>query len=151
MKCSSTENLTLKGIPASPGIAIGRILILDIERIPVKEIDIEGPHIEAEVARFETAVDKTKKDFASIQKKIAEQLGEEKARIFDAHLLMLEDTMAIDETIDRIKEEKKNAEFIFFQNLDAFLCYCSIFFYLHIPCSTFKTIQCISIFIDNCS
>ena len=118
MKCSTPQNLTLKGIPASPGVAIGRVLVLDTERIPVKEIDIDGPRVEAEIARFEAAVARTKEDFASIQRKIANQLGEEKSRIFDAHLLMLEDTMAIDETIDRIKEERKNADFLFFQNLE---------------------------------
>ncbi|UCE17983.1 MAG: phosphoenolpyruvate--protein phosphotransferase [Gemmatimonadota bacterium] len=118
LKCSNPEVSILKGIPASPGIAIGHAHILDLERMSVKEIDIEESRVEVEVKRFEKAVAKTKKDFASIQRKIANQLGEEKARIFDAHLLMLEDTMAIDETVDRIKKQKKNAEFIFFQNLE---------------------------------
>lgn len=118
IKCSSSDNLILKGIPASPGIVIGRVFILDRERPPVHEIDIALTKIEAEVDRFKDAVAKTKKEFASIQERIAHQLGDEKARIFDAHLLMLEDTMAIDETIERIRNEKKNAEFLFFQNLE---------------------------------
>lgn len=117
-ECSGSESLMLRGIPASPGIAIGRVFVLDRERLPLKMVDIDSTRVEAEVDRFKEAVTKTKREFARIQEKIALQLGEEKARIFDAHLMMLEDTMAIDETIDRIRRERKNAEFLFFQNLE---------------------------------
>ena len=68
MKYGNTESLLLRGIPASPGIAIGRVRLLDRERIPVKEIGIEETQAEEEVARFEAAVAKTKRDFANIQK-----------------------------------------------------------------------------------
>lgn len=117
-KCSSSENLMLRGIPVSPGIAIGRVFVLDRERLPLKVVDIDPTKVEAEIDRFEVAIAKTKREFAHIQEKIAHQLGEEKARIFDAHLMMLEDTMAIDETIEAIRRERKNADFLFFQNLE---------------------------------
>jgi phosphotransferase system enzyme I (PtsI) len=113
-----SDHAVLKGIPISPGIAIGKVFVLDRERPSVSVISIDPSKVDVEVERFQAAIDKTKKEFARIQENIARQLGQGKARIFDAHLLMLEDTMAVDETIERIGKERKNAEFLFFDNVE---------------------------------
>ena len=113
-----TGNIIYQGIPASRGIAIGPAYVLDREHPTVAAMDIDPEQVEREVERFRTAVARTKQEFARIQRNITDRLGQEKARIFDAHLLMLEDSMAIDETVEGIRRERKNAECLFFQNLE---------------------------------
>ncbi len=110
--------LSMKGIPASPGIAIGEAFLLDREPLQVFKIDLEPDQIEGEIERFKAAVEKTKDEVTSIQEQLAPKVGRDMARIFDAHLMMLKDTMAIDETIDNISAERKNAAYLFARNIE---------------------------------
>ncbi|MCK4775328.1 MAG: phosphoenolpyruvate--protein phosphotransferase, partial [Candidatus Krumholzibacteria bacterium] len=55
------------------------------------------------------AVEKTRDELRSIKSHIAEQMGDNHARIFDAHLMILDDVMVSEDTIDVIRKEKLNA------------------------------------------
>lgn len=105
----------IRGIAASPGVVFGRAFIHGEEELRIVEADIEESKVEEEVERFQEAVEKARREYGKVQKKIAMEIGREKARLFDVHLMLLED--AIGETVQRIREEKKNAEFAFFQAL----------------------------------
>ena len=48
-----------------------------------------------------------------MQKKISAEMGQSEAEIFDAHLLVLEDRMLIEDVISQMKSEKLNAAYIF--------------------------------------
>ncbi len=108
----------LKGIAVSPGIAIGKVYLLEKRRIssvpsyPVADEDIPG-----EIARFEEALIKTREEIVNIQEKIAGELDGGHADIFDAHLLVLEDRMFIEEVIKGLKNEKINIEQIVVRTL----------------------------------
>jgi len=111
-----SENV-LKGIAAAPGIAVGHAFIMDKQEIIVPARAIMEKEVPIEIARFEEAIIKTKEEIIEIQKKISSELQVEHAKIFDAHLFILEDTAIIDEVIKRIQAEKLSAEYIYFQVL----------------------------------
>ncbi len=104
----------LKGIPVSPGIAIGKVHLLDSEELLKTVPHSVGPEdISKEIARFEDALTHTRSEILGIRKKIAAQIGREYSDIFNAHLLILEDRTLIEDVIGGIKEKKVNAEYAF--------------------------------------
>jgi len=104
----------LKGIPASPGISMGKAFLFDTHEMgqAVKRpiLEEEAP---AEVRRFKEALNKTRQEIAKIKEKISRNIGAEHGEIFSAHLLVLEDAMLVDEVISRIKKERLAVEYIF--------------------------------------
>lgn len=115
------EEIVLKGIPAAPGITMGQAFLLDQQDFIVSEREILPEEVVIEIARFEEAVDHTRTEIQDIKDKIAKQVGSKDAQIFDAHLLVLEDCMLIDEVKKRIKSEKFSAEFVFSQVLNRYV------------------------------
>jgi phosphotransferase system enzyme I (PtsI) len=105
--------IVIKGIPAAPGIAIGSAFLMDQQDFIVPERLIFDDEIPVEIARFEEAVTHTKEEIQVIKEKISAQGGSMDAQIFDAHLLVLEDCMLIDEVKKNIKAEKYSAECVF--------------------------------------
>lgn len=102
-----------KGIAASPGIAIGRAFLYDKEEPPVPHKKIKASGVPKEIVRFEEALIKTRSEIISIRDNISKEMGVKHAEIFNAHLLVLEDRMIIDEVISRIRAERINVEHIF--------------------------------------
>ncbi|WP_026671538.1 phosphoenolpyruvate--protein phosphotransferase [Alkalihalobacterium bogoriense] len=98
----------LKGIPASSGIAIAKAFVLEEPdyTIEMKTVD----NVEEEVHRFTNALEKAKEELAVIRDKAEQDLGEDKAAIFAAHLLVLSDPELVDAVKDKIKSTKVNAE-----------------------------------------
>src|SRR3989338_3212708 len=105
--------MILKGIPASPGISIGKAFLFDIRQLIVTEKDIKQGAIPSEIARFEEALIETRSEILAIQKKISREMGAQHAEIFNAHLLVLEDRTLIEEVIEGLKKERKCVEYIF--------------------------------------
>lgn len=104
---------SLKGIPAAPGIAIGRALFLDSEVLTVPKRAITEDQIPYEVLRFEEALIKTRHQILAIQKRLAVELGQEHADILNAHLLVLEDQSVREEIISALKAQRLNVDAIF--------------------------------------
>lgn len=105
--------MLLKGIAASPGIAIGKVFILDSETYTIIRRGIEEKDLPKEIARFEDALIQTRQEILGIQERISDQLGIKHAEIFNAHLLVLEDRTLIEEVISRLKKDLVCVEYIF--------------------------------------
>ncbi|MGV3128252.1 phosphoenolpyruvate--protein phosphotransferase [Staphylococcus simulans] len=98
---------TIKGIAASDGVAIAKAYLL-VE--PDLTFDNETvTDTEAEVAKFNGALNTSKVELTKIRNNAEQQLGADKAAIFDAHLLVLEDPELIQPIEDKIKNENVNA------------------------------------------
>jgi len=110
-----------EGIAASPGIAIGRVLLWDSEEYTISRHQVHESKIPLEITRFEEALIKTRTEILEIQKKISVEMGSEHAEIFNAHLLVLEDRMLIEEVINKIKKERINVEHSFVVVLKKYL------------------------------
>ena len=105
--------ITLKGIPAAPGIAMGPALLYRSEELPIPQHAITEDQIPAEVFRFEEALIQTRHQILDIQKRLEEQLGQEHADIFNAHLLVLEDPSLREELLNGLKRQRLNVEAVF--------------------------------------
>jgi phosphotransferase system enzyme I (PtsI) len=100
----------LKGIEASSGIVIGRAFLVHRGRVSIPQKGIEPSQIAAEIKRFKEAIEKSRHQLQEIKEKI---LAEEVRRhffILDVHLMILEDKMLIQDTIEVIKTRRINAE-----------------------------------------
>lgn len=100
----------IKGIAVCPGIALGKALILKEEELIIEKREIVD--IAAEKTKFTNALLKSKEDLERIKNKVLKELGEDKAEIFQAHLMILEDPELVDPTLAKI-ETGLNAEFAF--------------------------------------
>src|SRR5512140_1042423 len=113
-----SDEVWYDGVPASPGIAIAEAHALDTGELEIEERPIRDSAVPKEVERFKAAVEGARRDLLTLKKTTAEALGEEEASVFDAHLSILGDPMAYQETIDNIRSEKRNAEFLYRRNLN---------------------------------
>lgn len=107
--------MTLKGIAVSPGIVIGKIFLLNIESFIIPKIAIKEEEVAKEIERFKQVLKQTRKEIISIQKKLNRELGSKHSDIFNAHLLILDDPVLIEEMTNRIKRKKLAAEYLFQQ------------------------------------
>jgi phosphotransferase system enzyme I (PtsI) len=100
-----------QGLGISPGIAIGEAFVVELAKPVVWMHRIDDDHLEDEIRRFEKALAETKESIESIKRQIGQELGDEHAYIFDAHLLMLQDPFLVDGTKDYITNNRVNTEF----------------------------------------
>lgn len=110
----------IKGIPASPGITVGKAMLVDSEKLTVAKRKIGSEEIPFQIAHFEEALIQTRFEILKIQKKIEKELGSEHSEIFDAHLLVLEDRALIEEVISMLKKDKWNVEYTFSKVLEKY-------------------------------
>lgn len=120
-KKSSTKEIIVKGIPASPGIAIGKVHIFGGEDLLPRERVITEEEIPQEISRFKQVLVKTRREIMEIERRISKEIGVEQGRIFSAHLLVLEDSVLVQEVISRLKKKKKNIETIFAEVLNKYI------------------------------
>ena len=99
----------ITGIPASPGIVFGKALVLKEEKIVLDFQKISEDQVEAEVARFYAGREAAVEQLNSIHQRALKSLGEEKAAIFEGHLMILEDEELEEEIIDYLRSNKVNA------------------------------------------
>jgi phosphotransferase system enzyme I (PtsI) len=115
------RQILLKGIPAAPGLVIGKAFVLGSEELEVKKRSVLESQIPKEIVRFEEALIKTRTEILNIQKKISKEMGIRHAQIFNAHLLVLEDRTLIEGVISRLKKEKICIEYIFLEVLKKYI------------------------------
>jgi len=102
-----------RGIGVSAGVCRGKILILQRARRVIVRREIADDSVAPEVGRFEKALAQTRKQISDVQRQVIEKMGAKEADIFEAHLLMLEDRMLVDEVIRMIREQKTSADYAF--------------------------------------
>lgn len=98
----------IKGIDASPGIAIGKIFLYQEKELVIEEGKNSNPEKEKE--KLLAGREKSKEQLLVIRDKTAKKLGEDKAAIFDGHITLLEDEDLFDEVTEIIEDEGINAE-----------------------------------------
>ncbi|MFV8521674.1 phosphoenolpyruvate-utilizing N-terminal domain-containing protein [Bacillus albus] len=96
-------SIIIKGIAASPGIAIAKVFRLENPELIVEKIAVTDT--DQEVERFEQAIGTSKSELEGIKEHARKELGEDKAEIFAAHLLVLRDPELINPIKDKIKYE----------------------------------------------
>uniref|UniRef100_A0A3B0MFJ9 Phosphoenolpyruvate-protein phosphotransferase n=1 Tax=Arsenophonus endosymbiont of Trialeurodes vaporariorum TaxID=235567 RepID=A0A3B0MFJ9_9GAMM len=100
----------ISGISVSPGIAFGKALILKEAPIVVNQKKISDDQIDSEINRFIAGREKAIAQLKTIKKTAEKNLGEEKAEIFEGHIMLLEDEELEQEIFSFIKKEHKTAD-----------------------------------------
>ena len=79
----------LTGIGASEGVSIGKVLLFREEEMVIPEVKAADSTIESELTKLEEGLKKSKTQLISIREKVKEKMGEDKAAIFDGHIMLL--------------------------------------------------------------
>ncbi|MFG6493952.1 phosphoenolpyruvate--protein phosphotransferase [Fictibacillus sp. UD] len=98
----------ISGIAASAGIAIAKAFVLQNPELKIERKSITDSA--SEIERFDSALSVSKEELSVIKEKANKELGEDKAAIFAAHLLVLSDPELVDAVKQKIENEKVNAE-----------------------------------------
>jgi phosphotransferase system enzyme I (PtsI) len=107
-----------RGIGVSPGIAVGKALVVEARRPRVKREPVDPARIPLEISRLRQALEVSRHQILEIQERIAKEVGPQYARIFDAHLLILEDRTLAEQASAVIQNEKVNVEYAVQEVLD---------------------------------
>jgi len=102
----------MKGIPASPGISIGKVFLYSIQTLTVPSYSIDEEEVAGEITRFNNAIYKVKLDLEELVEKTRETAGKKDLEIIETHLMMIEDPDLKSQITQGIAEEGKNAEHI---------------------------------------
>lgn len=94
----------LTGIGASEGVSIGKVLLFIEEELVIPQEKSEST-IESELTKLDEGLKKSKTQLIAIREKVREKMGEDKASIFDGHIMLLEDEDLIMEVQEKIKGE----------------------------------------------
>ncbi|MCK5878974.1 MAG: phosphoenolpyruvate--protein phosphotransferase, partial [Holophagae bacterium] len=106
----------MRGTGVFPDVGVGRVVLLNNSQV-IRELIpfycvLEG-EIEREVDRFLQSLETTKQEIKDLKKSMSEKLSASHLAIFDAHLLVLDDSLLMNKTIEHIKKNKHNAEHSF--------------------------------------
>lgn len=118
------KEILFHGIPASPGICIGRVCVVGAmaaEPLHAAGKTISPDQVDAEIERFQQAIAKTKNDILELQKKLLASLEAREASIFDAHLLIVEDKMLHKEVVEAIRTKLIPADVAFTQVIQRYI------------------------------
>jgi len=110
----------LNGVPASGGIAIGPVHLYRPEGFSTTKRTLLPEETSGEVSRYQDAVSKTRAQISELEAKVKVKLGEEHAAIFQAHQVVLDDPLFMEEIPASIQARHLNPEFLLQEALEKF-------------------------------
>ncbi len=109
-----SATVSLQGIGASPGVAVGHAFVLDSKRVRTPKVKLKADEVDLEALRFKTAVDLSDVQLQELKERLFSESdrnqGQDHALILEAHRMMLHDPMFLGEVTRLIREEAINAE-----------------------------------------
>lgn len=100
-----------RGIPVSPGVAIGRALVIETEGVRIPRQFIDKSQIATEIERLQRALRDAVADARANQEAISEKLGKQYGAIFAAHAMLIEDAELVREIEQLITQKNHAAEY----------------------------------------
>lgn len=102
---------TIAGLPTAKGFAAGPVFVYRGDgEIPIKEYVVDESHVQDEFRRLQRALVETKRDLEGLISVLKERTGRSDVRVFECHLMILEDVVLQDETKNYILKDRLNAE-----------------------------------------
>lgn len=114
---TTPQEIILKGLPASGGIAMGPAYVYEREEVYVTERILSDQELERELLLLEEAMQRSRHELTKITRFARQKLNEEAAAIFEAQLAMLDDPVMRAALDSRLRKEKKNADFLIYDEL----------------------------------
>jgi phosphotransferase system enzyme I (PtsI) len=112
-------SITIVGVAASSGVAIGKAFLLANPHIQIERVSVEDSS--SEIKRLTDALEQAKADLREISEQVEREMGPDKAAIFQAHLLVLEDPELVETVKEKIASEKVNAESALHETAQTFI------------------------------
>jgi phosphotransferase system enzyme I (PtsI) len=109
---SDKQEIFYRGSAAAPGVTIGRVYVYKKEVPRITQWSIDPLAVPAEIERFDRSVARSEKELGKILAFAQQKIGETKAKIFEAQIMVLQDAVLLDAIRNRITAEKKNADYI---------------------------------------
>ncbi len=109
------------GIGVSPGVAIGSAHLFRQETTAVPQRSIGAEQVEAEYARFLEALGASREQVMSIRERVAREIGEEQARIFDFQIHIINDTHLAGEVKEHLATRLQNVEIVFTESIERYI------------------------------
>ena len=100
----------IAGIAAAPGIVIGEVYLFTKEKLEISKADITD--VEEAKINLHEALARSKKELTKVFAIAKDRMGDTRAAIFEAQLMILDDPILIGNIIKRIEDEKKQPEYI---------------------------------------
>jgi phosphotransferase system enzyme I (PtsI) len=114
---TKTKELSLKGIVASPGIAIGKCFSYHSGGYRINRIEIARTQVDSEIERLKQALKLAVSDLEQIRGEADRSVGPQLSKIFEAQLLILEDAEFFRQVADDIARQHLNAEYVYNRHL----------------------------------
>lgn len=108
------SEIVLRGVGVTPGVAHGPAFLMTTEDPRIVERAIAEDEIPREIARFEEALIATRRQLREIQERVEKAMDTERASIFDAHLLVVDDRSLVEEVIRGLSAERRNVESVLY-------------------------------------
>ncbi len=111
-----------QGLAASGGLVFAPVVRFEAKtELQAPRYRVEPELTNAEIARFYTALDRSRKQLVELAKTTESHASSNEAGIFDSHLMMLEDTYFIDTVVKGIRLRNENAEWGAHQAFEAMM------------------------------
>lgn len=111
MTNQNSTTIQIKGLPVSPGIVIGKVLVVDDDLRRVTRRVIPQESTVTEVARFDAAVAASIAELRAVHKVAEQEMGEEAAKIFLFHIGMLSDPALLRQVRELIQREHVTSDY----------------------------------------
>jgi len=107
--------VALSGVGVSPGVAEGRVYLVTSRELRVETRSIGEDEIEHEICRLEDALIETRRQIRSLQRDLEERTTSSDTSILDAHLMVLDDRVFIEEVVTEVREKQENVESVVYR------------------------------------
>ncbi|MBI3092215.1 MAG: phosphoenolpyruvate--protein phosphotransferase [Candidatus Tectomicrobia bacterium] len=114
------DTVKVVGLGVSPGIAQGPAYLLDRSQPKIHKYSLQSHNVDAEVERFERAIEESRLQLQDIRERLARDFGTEHLYIIDSHILLLQDELLITNTIATIRQMEINAEWALKRSIEHF-------------------------------
>jgi len=115
---SNNKAWMIEGVAASPGIVIGKAVILKKAKVDVKPTAIGSAKVKKEISDFKKAIAMVKNDLQKLAVTIGQRLDPEYSRIFEAQMMIADDQVINSKVIELIKEKKLSAAYLYHQQVN---------------------------------
>lgn len=115
MMGSKRRTFHFDGLGVSGGVVLGAAYVIETwsSGAEAKVRDILPEDVETEIERFHSALDLTVREITEIGRTVRERVDEKQAAIFDAHVELIRDPLLVDRTVQVIRHDRHNAEYVF--------------------------------------
>jgi len=108
----------VQGIAAAPGIVIGKVYLFTKEKLEINDSSVTD--INSAKQNLEEAIKQSKKELTKVFSIAREKMEETRAAIFEAQLMILDDPILLETIKKRIENEKKQPEYIVFDEISKY-------------------------------